>query len=283
MLPIMSLWWLLGLVPKNLLSRLVGRLVALRLPPPLRGWAIGAFARHFKIRLDEAEHPIEHYQSIGALFTRRLKRDLRPISEQAMVHPVDGLLTLAGPIDEGRLIQAKGLDYTLKDFLQDEYLVYALNGGWFATYYLCPTDYHRVHSPWDGEITHVFHLPGTLWPVNPWSVAHVPKLFAINERLHFIFKTKWGPAVLAMVGATNVGKMTTDLAPKLVTNRARRRVLFDFDEPARVWKGDELGIFHMGSTVVLLMPKGARDLVPALPVPGGVIDRPTRMGGPIQF
>ena len=252
----MSIWWSLGLVPKNLLSRLTGVLVKVRWPGPLRIWLMRSFARHFKIRLDEAEYSLEDYASIEDLFTRKLKPGIRPISPEPLIHPVDGVLTLIGPLDKGTLFQAKGITFSLVDFLKDEELARQFEGGWFATYYLCPTDYHRVHAPFAGRLTSIVHLPGTLWPVNPWSVAHVPRLFAINERLHFIFETQWGKAVVAMVGATNVGEMTTPFAGELVTNRARKRA--EFTLSTEVDKGAELGTFNMGSTVVLVMPAEAR-------------------------
>ncbi len=252
----MSLWWSLGLVPKNLLSRLTGVLVKTRWPRPMNIWLMRKFAGHFSIRLEEAELALDNYGSIEDLFTRKLKSGLRPIAISPMVHPVDGVLTVAGPMDQGTLFQAKGITFSLKDFLRDDLLAAEFEGGWFATYYLCPTDYHRVHSPFDGLLRKIVHLPGTLWPVNPWSVANVPKLFAINERLHFIFETQWGRAVVVMVGATNVGEMTTPHAPSLVTNRARKRVEFNLE--ARIEKGGELGTFNMGSTVVLIMPSAAR-------------------------
>jgi phosphatidylserine decarboxylase len=283
MLSIMSLWWLLGLVPKNLLSRMVGWFVRIHWPEPLRRWTLNAFARHFRLRLEEAEHPIEQYPCIGQLFTRKLKAGLRPIATAPLVNPVDGALTVAGPIEQGSLFQAKGLGYSLKDFVQDDYLVERLQGGWFATFYLCPTDYHRVHSAWDGELTHILHIPGTLWPVNAWSVANVPRLFAINERLHFVFKTQWGPAILAMVGATNVGEMTTKWAPDLVTNRARKVGLRALAPAARIQRGDELGVFNMGSTVVLLLPPGARGLARGLPSTAGAVDRAVLLGEALTF
>lgn len=255
----MSIWWLLALVPKNLISRATGWLVRQRWPGPLNQWVVGAFARHFRIRLEEAEQT--QYMTIHALFTRRLKQELRPVAPSHLVHPVDGVLTMAGPIERGTLVQAKGLHFGVEEFLWDQNLAREFQNGAFLTYYLCPTDYHRVHSPWAGELEKIAHLPGTLWPVNPWSVAHVPRLFAINERLHFIFRTEWGPGVVAMVGATNVGEMTTGLAPSLVTNRARKPETFHFSPPQKIERGEELGIFNMGSTVVMLLPEKCRSLV----------------------
>jgi phosphatidylserine decarboxylase len=259
----MSLWWILALVPKNLLSRMTGVFVKIRWPRPIRIWLMRRFANHFKIRMEEAEFPLEDYSSIEDLFTRRLKPGLRPVAETDLIHPVDGVLTVSGRLEKGTLFQAKGITFSLAEFLRDEELAKEFNEGWFATYYLCPTDYHRVHSPFDGLLKKIVHLPGTLWPVNPWSVAHVPKLFAINERLNFIFETRWGRAVVSMVGATNVGEMTTPFAPALVTNRARTRA--EIDLSAEVRKGDEIGTFNMGSTVVLVMPKAARTAAVGIP------------------
>lgn len=248
---------ILRVTPKNLLSFLVGKLVHARLPWPFASLSVRWFARRYRINMSEAEHPIEHYGSIGELFTRHLKSELRPIGEGA-VHPVDGRLTQSGYIRQGQLYQLKGWPYSITELLQDPKAVEEFEGGVYLTYYLCPTDYHRVHSPIDGEIEHCLHVSGKLWPVNPWSVRSLSRLFAINERVVVRMKTPKGPVALVMVGATNVGRMSMSFDPDIVTNTWSEPPVRDktYNPPIPVKKGDELGVFNMGSTVVMMYPKG---------------------------
>jgi phosphatidylserine decarboxylase len=253
----MSPWWLLKYFPKNIMSRLIGRCARFPLPKALRPLLLGAFARVFKIRLQDAEFPLRNYRSADEFFTRRLKPCLRPIAGEDLVHPVDGTLTAIGSMSEGEILQAKGLRFSLLQFVVEADLAVQLHGGTYLTYYLCPTDYHRVHAPFAGELKAILHQPGTLWPVNPWSVTNVPRLFAINERLIFRFDTRWGQAAVVMVGATNVGEMSTPFAAEICTNRGGRTRRVDFRHPISVKKGDELGTFHLGSTVLVLLPEKA--------------------------
>lgn len=244
----------LKLIPKNLLSYIVGWLVHRRWPHPMNTWMVAWFARRYRINMDEAELPISDYPSIGALFTRRLKPGLRPVSSAEIVHPADSQLTESGPIHDGVLYQLKGWPYRLQDLLQSE--TESFEGGQFVTYYLCPTDYHRVHSPVDGEIVACHHIPGYLWPVNAWSVSHIARLFAINERVVIWIKTPKGLVAVVMVGATNVGKMTMSFDSGIVTNlffvkTAQRK---SYNPSISVQRGQELGVFNMGSTVVVIYP-----------------------------
>lgn len=253
---------LLFLIPKNALSRLVGWLVHARLPGKVRRVAIELFARKYKINLAEAEHDISYYQSIGDFFTRKLKPGLRLIGASPYVHPADSMISEAGEIRDGTLIQAKGLNYTAGDFLgsESEAAVYKSGGAW-ATYYLCPTDYHRVHSPITGTVWRIRHIPGNLWPVNKWSVGRIKNLFSINERVVVNMMTPRGAQLaLVMVGATNVGMISMDAVWKglrtnlAVVSRPREQT---FPKPLPIEKGDEIGIFHMGSTVVMLFSQEA--------------------------
>lgn len=261
---------LLWLVPKNLLSYIVGLLVHLPLPAPLSTWSMTLFVNHYNINMEEAEYPIKHYKSIGDLFIRRLKPGVRPISNEKLVHPADAELTSRGKVNDNTLIQAKGRAYTLDKFLQTsgtkgEQFKGDLQDGSYLTYYLCPTDYHRVHSPVDGEIVSAVHVPGYLWPVNDWSVTNIDELFAINERVIVWIKTEWGPVAVVFVGATNVGKMTMSFDEELVTNqyfkgqKLKEKV---YDTPIPVKRGDELGIFNMGSTVIMVYPNAALSEIP---------------------
>lgn len=253
---------ILFLIPKNLLSRLVGWLVHLKLPISVRAQVIGLFAKKYKINLQEAEKPISEYLSIGDFFTRKLKPDLRPVTHLAFCHPADSVINQAGAIRQGQLIQAKGLQYTASQFLGSEPEAQVFyEGGAFATYYLCPTDYHRVHSPIQGKIWRIRHIPGNLWPVNSWSVGRIKNLFSINERVVVQIKTPRGHDLsLVFVGATNVGMISMDSVWKgLRTNLSGVTAprVQSFKEPLSVTKASELGIFHMGSTVVLLFSQGA--------------------------
>lgn len=236
-------------VPKNLLSFLVGILVSLRIPW-VGNWAAKIFARQFKINLEEAEKDISQYKNIQQLFTRRLKPGIRPIQGR-IVHPCDSEITANGNIESGSLIQAKGKAYQLKDLLQNHSEAKKFINGCFATYYLCPTDYHRVHSPFTGRIRKIDYIPGNLWPVNRWSVNSIDSLFSVNERLNFYIENEEFSAVLVMVGATNVGKITSPYLKNFASNQFGPARNFD-NINQNIEVGQELGCFEMGSTVVMI-------------------------------
>ncbi|NQZ01062.1 MAG: phosphatidylserine decarboxylase [Bdellovibrionales bacterium] len=186
----------LKILPKNLMSRLVGRLMAMQSPKPLVRLMKVWFAGHYQIRLDEAEKDFDEYTSINALFTRKLKSGIRPLQGD-LIHPCDSKIAVSGEIVEGELLQAKGWSYSLADLIGNDDLASNLSGGHFTTYYLCPTDYHRVHSPVEGNLMSVRHIPGALWPVNPASVNGIRGLFVKNERVVFEIETVFGVASLA--------------------------------------------------------------------------------------
>ena len=262
---------LMLLLPKNHLSRLTGWLVSCRLPRPFGPWLVRGFATFYGIRLDEAEYPLDHYQSIGDLFTRALKPGLRPIHSGA-VHAADGRIAEWGVIRQHTLLQAKGKTYTLPDLLQDPGAAEPFEGGYFVTYYLCPTDYHRVHCPVSGSIVSSTHIPGRLWPVNAWGVRSVNNLFAVNERVMIDIQCEQTRVCVIMIGATNVGKMTMAFDRELVTNRGGQGIQRkSYGVGIAVTKGDELGTFNMGSSVVVLYPP---DLIDIQADPRG----PVRMG-----
>ena len=249
--------WILYFIPKNLLSFIVGVLTRVRLPKPLGPRTLQWFIKRYHIDMSEAE--FSSYPSIGDLFTRRLKPGLRPISQANYVHPADSQITLSHPIKGDDLIQAKDKTYSLKEFIKGtDNELSALRNGQALTYYLCPTDYHRVHSPVDGEITSCYYIPGRLWPVNPWSVENISQLFSVNERVVIWIKTTKGPLALVMVGATNVGRITLPFEPGVTTNNKhfRRPQQFNYTSPKAIQKGEELGVFHMGSTVIVLAAPG---------------------------
>lgn len=252
------------LLPKNLLSYWFGRFMNIRLPKPIGPWSVRFFAKMYSIRIEEAEHPIEHYQCIGELFIRHLKPGMRPVDmDAAWVHPADAKLTMMGNIHNETMIQAKGKSYSVSEFLmlQSEEEKKRWEKGSYLTYYLCPTDYHRVHSPCDGKIISLRYLPGQLWPVNEWSVNTIDRLFAVNERVVIEIESERGPLALVMVGATNVGKMSFAFESRLITNDLSgdqagiKPFEIEYEAPKEIFKGQELGCFHMGSTVILVHPK----------------------------
>lgn len=249
--------WIFPWVPKRLMSRTVGVFMRIPIPPPL-GWIfIPVFAKAFSIDMSEAERCPGAYRSFDAFFTRKLKEGARPLAQSVLVHPVDGRLTEQGTVQSGQLIQAKGWTYDLAEFLGDRVLGAAYEGGHFYTYYLCPTDYHRVHAPTEGALTSARHIPGLLWPVNEWSVNNVRRLFNLNERVALNFESPHGRWSLVMVGAANVGKITVSLDPSITTNRWMWHAPTDrsYSPPLKVAIGDELGVFHLGSTVICVFEK----------------------------
>lgn len=271
--------WILRFLPKKAMSRLVGWIVHLRLPLGVGSLLALGFARIYKIDLTEAEKAWHEYPSIGDLFIRKLKIGARPIAGAALVHPADSRITANGVISNGTLIQAKGHTYTLKDFTLDQRCLEKWEGGYFITYYLCPTDYHRVHSPVEGRVVSTKHLVGELWPVNDWSVQNVDSLFAVNERLNFEIETEFGSVLLVMVGATNVGMMTSSLDASIRSqvSSSQRSSFKEYAPALNIQKGQELGIFHMGSTVIMLYPPSAKNLIEAR-LGKGPIEGPVRMG-----
>ncbi len=243
---------ILRFLPKNYLSYGVGKLAHIPWPKPLNTALISWFASAYKININEISDEISSYKSLGDFFIRTLKEGARPIGE-GIVHPCDATITEVGKIDNQQMIQAKGMSYKLVDLLQSQDLAKELEGGTYITYYLCPADYHRVHAPGDMLIHSCVHIPGYLWPVNPWSVKNIKNLFPSNERLVAKLEIDKKPAALVMVGATNVGKMTLSFDSRLVTNNLKNKMRSNEYKPPILMKaGDPFGAFHMGSTVVMV-------------------------------
>jgi len=253
------LYRFLRYVPKNHLSRFVGRLVHMPLPKPLARRLVHWFARTYQIDVDAASQPIHHYPSIGHFFTRDLAEGLRPI-ESDLVSPVDGRLRNFGTIENGRIEQVKGKSYSLSRFLGDENAARFENGAYFNLY-LSPQDYHHIHSPVSGRIVRSVHIPGRLWPVNDWSLANIDELFSINERVVTYIDCDLGRVAVVMIGATNVGKISV-VYDSFISNAAgtNRTAVRNYDPPVDIRVGDRLGTFHMGSSVVVLFEPGSVDL-----------------------
>ena len=258
------------LVPKNLLSWATGALARSEPPRPVAKLLCRGFARVFGIDLDEAELGIDKFASIEALFTRRLRPGARPISPP-LCAPADGTLVRSAPVTSGETaIQAKGMTYSLAELVfgeaprpKGEAIRHQSEFVWYQTIYLAPHNYHRVHAPCTGRITAVRYIPGDLWPVNQPTVARLPRLFTRNERLVFDLEAATGGVIhVVMVGAFNVGRMTTPLVPELVTNALGRQLgggssEVAFETPAPVTAGEELGMFMLGSTVILVYDRDA--------------------------
>ena len=248
---------LLKYVPKRHLSWLVGALVRFPLPGPLGPFSVKLFARLAGVDVAAASKPLSEYGCISDFFVRDLQTGLRPIG-RGLVSPVDGTLRSSGPIRDGLLPQVKGRTYRVDEFLRDANEALAYADGTFLNFYLSPKDYHHIHSPVDGVLLGYRHIPGKLWPVNDWSISNVENLFAVNERVALFIKTEFGMLTLVMVGATNVGRIALSHAD-LLTNTSgslfsRREICHVmFDEPKNLAKGERVGTFFMGSSVVLLL------------------------------
>ncbi|HEX8430172.1 MAG TPA: archaetidylserine decarboxylase [Longimicrobium sp.] len=258
----------LGRLPQGALSRVFGRLADTPLPRPLRRPVLGAFARAVGADVSEAELPLESYPSLNRFFIRKLRDGARawPGDPAVAASPVDGTFGQVGRVAQGRLIQAKGRNYTLAGLLDDGDEWERFEGGTFATIYLSPRDYHRIHAPCDGLVRRARHVPGALLPVNAPAVAHLPELFARNERLLAYLDGPLGRVAMVAVGAYNIGRISAAFDPvwnapagssSWVTNRAG--VIAStrtYDPPVRIRQGDEFMTFHLGSTVVLVFEPG---------------------------
>ncbi|GAO05120.1 archaetidylserine decarboxylase [Anaeromyxobacter sp. PSR-1] len=272
----------LRLLPKNALSRAVGALTRWRAPVPVRLAAMRAFARRYGIDLSECPD-LDVYRTFGEFFARPLRPGLRPVApgERVLVSPVDAVVSETGLAEAGRLVQAKGIDYPAAALLGDDALAARLAGGAYATLYLSPRDYHRIHFPLGGRVTGWRYVPGKLWPVNPASVRTVPGLFALNERLVTVLETPLGACAVVAVGATVVGRVCAYYDPSIpftnLPGAAPRR--HDYETPIPVEKGQELGAFEMGSTVILLFEPGKVRLDPRL-APGARVRVGEPLGGP---
>jgi phosphatidylserine decarboxylase len=246
------------------LSRATGRLADLRLPAPLLQPLLRLYVRAFGVDLAEAAEPLGSFPSFNAFFTRRLREGVRPVAAGpgVVVSPSDSRLSGIGPLPpDGRLEQVKGSDYSIEALLGSAEDAAHFRHGTHATLYLSPAMYHRVHSPVDGRIRRWRYVPGRLFPVNAAGVRSVPGLFTRNERVAILVESEaHGPVAVVLVGAANVGRISLAFAD-LVTNRRRPAGSVVPPSPVAVRRGDELGAFNLGSTVVLLLADSS--LVPA--------------------
>ncbi|MFT3836409.1 MAG: archaetidylserine decarboxylase [Myxococcaceae bacterium] len=270
---------LMRVLPKAALSRAVGTLTRVPVPAALHQTAMRLFASRFKVDLDQADGGIEDFKTFGSFFTRKLKPGSRPIDQtpNTVVSPVDGAVSQAGVVENGACIQAKGIDFPLGQLLGDEERAKAFEGGAFTTLYLSPRDYHRIHTPLEGTIDGFVYLPGQFWPVNPPSVANVKGLFAINERLVTWMTTPLGQVAVVAVGATCVARIHATY-DNIVTNTGTPAQAKRYDKPIPVERGAELGMFEMGSTVILVFEPGKVKWDASL-TSGAVVQVGQKLGG----
>lgn len=246
------------LLPRQLLTRMAGRFA---------GWEGGAltqaairrFIGRYGVDMAEAADPRpQAYRTFNDFFTRALRPDARPLADADFVCPVDAAISQFGPIEDDQILQAKGHRYSTTALVGgDAQLACQFDHGHFATLYLSPRDYHRIHMPCDGRLTRMIYVPGDLYSVNPLTARYVPGLFARNERVVCVFDTACGPFVNVLVGATIVGSMATVWHGVVNPPRTREVREWRYDDQEIVLrKGEEMGRFLLGSTVVMLFPKG---------------------------
>ena len=247
------------LLPQHTLSRLIARLAEAR-TPWLKRWLIERFINAYDVNLAEAfDQDLGNYETFNAFFTRKLQPGARPLDEApgAIISPADGSVSQLGELDGNQLIQAKGKTFNASTLLGSEEDAAGFIDGHFATIYLSPKDYHRVHMPIDGKLLHTRYIPGKLFSVNSATARHIPDLFARNERLVCLFETPLGRVAVVMVGAMLVAGIGTVWCPHYPANPgAVEEQLFDADSSPELAKGDELGHFNFGSTVIVLFEKG---------------------------
>jgi len=244
------------LLPKKALTSFAG-LVAGAALGPLTTAIIRRFIRRYGVDMAEAAEPDPaRYATFNEFFTRALKEGVRPLADAAWVCPVDGAVSQFGAVAHGQIFQAKGHAYSATALLGgDAALAAPFQQGYFATLYLSPRDYHRIHMPCAGTLARMIYVPGSLFSVNPATVQAVPGLFARNERVVCLFETAYGPLALVLVGATIVGSMATVWHG--VVNPPRRSAVTEWryaPQEVQLRQGQELGRFLLGSTVVLLWP-----------------------------
>ena len=263
------------LLPKQALTHFAGWVASRE-----RGWVtteiIRRFVAKYRVNMDEAlDSDISSYRTFNEFFTRALKPGVRPIAQARLVCPVDGAISQFGPIAGDQIFQAKGHHYSTTALVGgDAALAAQYQDGSFATIYLSPRDYHRIHMPCAGRLTRMIYVPGDLFSVNPVTARGVPGLFARNERVVCVFESARGPFVLVLVGATIVGSMATVWHG--VVNPPRSKTVREWRYPEAgqpevlLKQGDEMGRFLLGSTVVMLFPKGPLRFNPDW-VPGGAV------------
>jgi phosphatidylserine decarboxylase len=278
--------------PQRALSDIIGWGARCSLPGSVRGSFLRSFAKKYGIDVAEAEKPITDYSGLQEFFTRRLRPGARPIATASdeVVSPADGTVVERGIASDGQIVHGKGTPFTLEELLADADLAATLSGGAFDVTYLSPRDYHRVHAPVAGQIVGWNYIPGTLFPVNNKSVIREPGLFAKNERFVTVIDGEAGRCAVVMVAAVGVGHITASYDPEVATHSegfagdaiTRKRL-----EPGpSIGRGEELGVFNLGSTTIVIFEPGRvilDDLAPGSTTRMGLrmgrIARPAAQGG----
>lgn len=274
---------LLRVLPRERITRAVGRLCDARLHPRISSAVVDLYVRAYRVELGDAVLPDGAFPTFDAFFTRRLREGARPAEADpgVLISPADGRLEDLGPITVGGRLLIKGRDYDVAALVGDPAEVARYEGGQFAIVYLSPRDYHRVHSPVAGKVTLIRSMPGKLFPVNAIGERHIPSLFSTNRRVAIVIDTPdHGRVTVVMVGAMIVGRITVSAVPGHDVPLGTHVV----DPPQIVARGDEIGIFHLGSTAVVFVEKGV-----ALPwrrpsngAPAPAVPRPIRLGEPLS-
>lgn len=255
------------LTPKYFITCIFGYLARRELGA-LTTFIIKLFAKKYNINMAEAEiEDFEKFSTFNDFFTRKLKDGVRPIygNDDNLTMPVDGTMAEFGKISYGRLISAKGQDYSLRSLLGgDTEIAKPFQDGEFACIYLSPKDYHRIHMPITGTLKKMIFVPGDYYSVNPTYVKHIDDLFTKNERAVCIFDTACGPMAMVLVGATIVGSIVTTWAGEVSPNKLKEVKVWDYLEPITIKKGEEMGRFHLGSTVIMTFAPDAIKLADSL-------------------
>ncbi|MEI8158050.1 MAG: archaetidylserine decarboxylase [Burkholderiales bacterium] len=260
------------LIPKQALTALAGKFASAKAGNTTTA-VIRWFVKRYQVNMAEAAHPdISSYATFNDFFTRPLKPGARPLAQADLVSPVDGAISQLGPIDRDQIFQAKGHSYSTTALVGgDAVLAAQFQDGHFATLYLSPKDYHRIHMPCDGVLRRMIYVPGDLFSVNPTTARGVPGLFARNERVVCVFDSAHGPFVLTLVGATIVGSMATVWHG--MVNPPRPGMLWERSyagDAVTLRQGEEMGRFLLGSTVVMLFPKGSLQFNPQWAATGAI-------------
>ena len=252
------------LMPKRAMT-VFGGLVANWRGGAITQWIIRDFIAKYGVNMSEAADPrIESYSTFNEFFTRALRDDVRPLADADFICPVDAAISQFGPIEQDQIFQAKGHSYSTTALVGgDAQLARQFDHGHFATLYLSPKDYHRIHMPCEGRLRRMIYVPGDLFSVNPVTARGVPGLFARNERVVCVFDTHWGPFINVLVGATIVGSVATVWHGVVNPPRTREMREWRYDDKNIVLaKGAEMGRFMLGSTVVMLFPKNVLTFTP---------------------
>ena len=255
-------YYFMWILPRNLFSKLCGFVADIRMSRLFLTPLIKIFSKIYSVELTEATQQVSEFRTFNEFFTRQLLPDARPLDPDldAVLSPVDGFIGEYGRINDGLLIQAKGLDYRLADLLLDSKRDRLYDGGEFITIYLAPQNYHRIHSMVEGDVREFSYIPGDLWTVSPLGVHHVPKLFARNERLTTYIQTEKGECALIKVGATVVGRIRVSYHDQISNRHGAMAKQLVLKTPFKLERGEEVGLFELGSTVICLFPPGQVEL-----------------------